>query len=45
MAFLKNGSLYDTDRGADPDDTISAPEKYCGRKALCSFISSYIKYV
>ena len=40
MSFLKNGSLYDIDRGADPDYTISTPEKYYDRKALCTFINS-----
>ena len=40
MSFLKNGSLYDIDRGADPDYTISTPEKYYDRQALCRFIGS-----
>ena len=28
MCFMKNGSLYDIDRGADPDYTISQPAKF-----------------
>jgi hypothetical protein len=40
MSFLKNGSLYDIDRGADPDYTISIPEKYFDRQALCGFIKN-----
>lgn len=40
MSFLKNGSLYDIDRGADPDYTISKPEKYYDRQALTDYINS-----
>jgi len=39
MSFLKNGSLYDIDRGADPDYVISRPEKYYDRKALTDYIN------
>lgn len=40
MSFLKNGSFYDIDRGADPDYTISKPEKYYDREALTEYINS-----
>ena len=40
MSFLKNGSLYDIDRGADPDYTISKPEKYYDRQALTDYINT-----
>ena len=40
MSFMKNGSLYDIDRGADPDYTISTPAKYYDRAALTDFINS-----
>ena len=40
MSFLKNGSLYDIDRGADPDYTISTPEKYYDRQALTDYINT-----
>ena len=40
MSFLKNGSLYDIDRGADPDYTISKPEKFYDRAALTDYINT-----
>lgn len=40
MSFMKNGSLYDIDRGADPDYTISTPAKYYDRQALTDYINS-----
>lgn len=40
MSFMKNGSLYDIDRGADPDYTISDPAKYYDRKSLTEYINS-----
>lgn len=40
VSFLKNGSLYDIDRGADPDYTISTPEKYYDRQALTDYINT-----
>ena len=40
MSFMKNGSLYDIDRGADPDYTISQPSKYYDRQALTDYINS-----
>ena len=39
-SFFKNGSFYDVDRGADPDYTISEPEKYYDRQALTDYINS-----
>ncbi len=39
-SFLKNGSFYDIDRGADPDYLISRPEKYYDRQALTDYINS-----
>ncbi|MBR4472593.1 MAG: hypothetical protein IKS55_03045 [Oscillospiraceae bacterium] len=39
-SFLKNGSFYDVDRGADPDYTISEPERYYDRTALTDYINS-----
>ena len=40
MSFLKNGALYDIDRGADPDFTLSRPEKYYDREPLTEYINS-----
>ena len=40
VSFLKNGSFYDVDRGAEPDVVISTPEKYYDRAALTDFINS-----
>ena len=40
MSFLKNGSLYDIDRGADPDYSISTPAKYYNRQALTNYINT-----
>ena len=40
LSFLKNGSFYDIDRGADPDYQISTPEKYYDRKTLTDYINS-----
>lgn len=39
MNFLKNGSFYDIDRGADPDVAITKIEHYYDRKALAEFIN------
>ncbi len=39
-SFMKNGSFYDVDRGADPDYTISEPERYYDRAALTDYINS-----
>ena len=40
MSFLKNGSLYDIDRGAEPDIVITSPEKFYDRAALTDYINS-----
>ena len=40
MSFLKNGSYYDIDRGAEPDYQISKPEKFYDRQALTDYINS-----
>jgi hypothetical protein len=40
MSFLKNGSFYDVDRGADPDFILTSPEKYYDRKALTDYINN-----
>lgn len=40
LSFLKNGSFYDIDRGADPDYLLSKPEKYYDRASLTDYINS-----
>jgi C-terminal processing protease CtpA/Prc len=40
ISFLKNGSFYDVDRGADPDFVLTGPEKYYDRQALTDYINS-----
>ena len=40
MSFMKNSSLYDIDRGADLDYTISTPAKYYDRQTLTDYINS-----
>ena len=40
MSFLKNGALYDIDRGAEPDYTLSKPAKYYDRESLTEYINS-----
>ena len=40
ISFMKNGSFYDVDRGADPDFVITRPEKYYDRAALVDYINS-----
>ena len=40
ISFLKNGSFYDVDRGADPDFVLTSPEKYYDRQALTDYINS-----
>ena len=39
-SFLKNGSFYDIDRGADPDFVLPTPEQYYDRAALTDYINS-----
>ncbi len=40
ISFIKNGSYYDVDRGADPDIVITSPEKFYDRAALTDYINS-----
>ena len=40
VSFLKNGSFYDVDRGADPDYVLATPEKYYDRQALTDYINT-----
>ena len=40
ISFLKNGSFYDVDRGADPDFVLTSPEKYYDRQALTDYINN-----
>ncbi len=38
-ACLRNGSLYDVDRGADPDFVLTSPESYYDREALTEYVN------
>ena len=40
ISFLKNGSFYDLDRGAEPDAVLASPAKYYDRQALTDYINS-----
>lgn len=40
LCYMKNGSFYDIDRGAEPDYTISDPAKYYNRAALVTYINN-----
>ncbi len=40
ISFIKNGSYYDVDRGAEPDIVITSPEKFYDRAALTDYINS-----
>ena len=39
-SFLKNGSFYDIDRGAEPDFVLPTTEQYYDRAALTDYINS-----
>ena len=39
ISFLKNGSFYDVDRGAEPDYVLTSPEKFYDRAALTDYIN------
>lgn len=39
MSFLKNGSFYDIDRGADPDIYLSKADSYYNREKLAEYIN------
>lgn len=41
MAFLKNGSFYDVDRGVEPDFYIDRLEHFYDREALTKIINGY----
>jgi len=40
MSFLKNGSFYDNDRGAEPDLPLLKPKSFYNRKALAEYINA-----
>ena len=40
LSFLKNGSFYDVDRGADPDYYIGKKDSYFNREKLVEYIHS-----
>ena len=40
LAFTKNGSFYDIDRGAEPDFPLAFPESFYDRKTLTDTINS-----
>ncbi|MBQ9009580.1 MAG: hypothetical protein IJ088_09650 [Clostridia bacterium] len=40
IAFVKNGSFYDVDRGADPDVFLTKKESFYDRKRLTEYINS-----
>ncbi|MBR3234676.1 MAG: hypothetical protein IKG11_03575 [Atopobiaceae bacterium] len=40
LSFLKNGSFYDIDRGADPDFVLTKPDQFYDRPALTDYINS-----
>ncbi len=40
LAFTKNGSFYDIDRGADPDYTLMFPEDFYERESLTKYINT-----
>lgn len=42
MSYLKNGSFYDVDRGADPDYVLPSPDQYYDRAALTDYINSLL---
>ena len=40
LAFIKNGSFYDIDQGAEPDYPIMKPSSFYDREALTAYINS-----
>jgi hypothetical protein len=40
LSFLKNGSFYDVDRGAEPDFALTRFDQYYDRAALTDYINS-----
>ena len=39
LSFMKNGSFYDIDRGADPDYVLTDPDSFYDRAALTEYIN------
>ena len=39
LSFIKNGSFYDIDRGAEPDCPLMFPESFYDRKSLTKYIN------
>ena len=42
LAFMKNGSFYDIDQGADPDFFIPTPELQFDRQYMTKYINSLL---
>ena len=40
MSFLKNGSFYNNDQGAEPDFPLIKPASFYDREALTEFINT-----
>jgi hypothetical protein len=40
LSFMKNGSFYDIDRGAEPDYVLTTPESFYDRPRLTAYINS-----
>lgn len=40
LAFVRNGSYYDVDRGVEPDHIIDSYEHFYDREALTKYINS-----
>ena len=40
LAFIKNGSFYDIDQGAEPDYPLMRPASYYDREALTAYINT-----
>ena len=40
LAFVKNGSFYDVDRGADPDYPLFFPESFYDREELTDYVNT-----
>ena len=41
LSYMKNGSFYDVDQGAEPDYPLSSPESYYNREELVDYINSF----
>ena len=40
LAFIKNGSFYDIDQGAEPDYPLMRPASFYDREALTAYINT-----